>query len=98
MSVTQADNFADNGRWNIVTRKGGNETRHVFDAVLVCTGHQADVNMPTFPGMGDFRNKIIHAHDFRNGLMFEEKRVVVIGIGNSGCDIATELSRIASKV
>ena len=98
LSVKQADDFADTGRWNIVTRKGGNTTHHVFDAVLVCTGHHAEVNLPRFPGMDDFQNRIIHSHDFKNALAFQDKRVVVVGIGNSGGDIAVELSRIASQV
>ena len=39
-----------------------------FDAVLVCTGHHADKNMPTFPGLDDFQGKVVHPHDYKVGL------------------------------
>ena len=39
-----------------------------FDAVLVCTGHHCDKNMPTFPGLEDFQGKVVHTHDYKVGL------------------------------
>ncbi|XP_005113181.1 putative dimethylaniline monooxygenase [N-oxide-forming] 6, partial [Aplysia californica] len=41
---------------------------------------------------------VLHSHDYRKPTGFENKRVLVIGIGNSGGDVATELSRCASQV
>ena len=43
-------------------------------------------------------HQVLHSHDYRKPAGFEDKRVLVIGIGNSGGDVATELSRIASQV
>ena len=73
-------------------------TDHVFDAVMICTGHHAEKNMPSFPGLSNFKGKVLHSHDYRKPEGFEGKNVLVIGIGNSGGDVATELSRFASKV
>ena len=42
--------------------------------------------------------QVIHSHDYRTPEQFDGKRVVVIGIGNSGGDISVELSRRASQV
>ncbi|KAK6965027.1 Cyclopentanone 1 2-monooxygenase (CPMO) [Biomphalaria glabrata] len=66
---------------------------HSFDFVLICTGHHAEPNVPYFPGQGIFEGKIIHSRDFRKASDVTGSRHLVVGIGNSGCDIAVELSR-----
>ena len=45
-----------------------------------------------------FKGKIIHSHDYKHASGYEDKRIVIIGIGNSGGDAAVELSRVASQV
>lgn len=74
------------------------EERHTFDCVLVCTGHHADKNLPSFPGLDKFKGNVKHTHDYKNFHGYEDKNVLIIGIGNSGGDVATELSRIAKQV
>ena len=64
----------------------------------MCTGHHADKNIPHFPGQENFQGKVVHSHDYKNHKGYEDKRVVVIGIGNSAVDVATELGRIAEQV
>lgn len=49
-------------------------------------------------GLQDFQGKVIHTHDYRKPQGYEDKQVVIIGIGNSGVDSAVELSRVASQV
>ena len=51
-----------------------------------------------FPGLDSFKGKVVHTHDYRDHVGYEDKRVVVVGIGNSGGDVAVELSRIAKQV
>ena len=48
--------------------------------------------------MDKFQGKIVHSHDYKDYRGYEDKRVVVVGIGNSGGDVTVELSRIASQV
>ena len=48
--------------------------------------------------MEKFKGKIVHSHDYKDFHGYEGKRIVVVGVGNSGCDVAVELSRIASQV
>jgi len=88
------------GRWDLIIRdnKSNSTRKQTFDAVLVCTGHHADKNVPAFPGQEICKGKVIHTHDYRNMSGFEGKKIVVVGIGNSGGDISVELSRIASQV
>ena len=99
-SVSRAEDFKQTGKWNldVCDKATGKTTKETYDAVLICTGHHAEKNVPYFPGQADFKGQIIHTHDFRNHKGFEGKRVVVVGIGNSGVDAAVDLSRIASQV
>ena len=100
VNVTQSEDFDKTGRWDVTVRHtvSGQVATHTYDAVLVCTGHHADINKPTFPGMDQFKGKVIHSHDYKDFHGYEGKRVVVVGIGNSGVDIAVELSRVSSQV
>ena len=45
-----------------------------------------------------FKGKVLHSHDYKHMSGFEDKRILIIGIGNSGGDAAVELSRVASQV
>ncbi|VDK58429.1 unnamed protein product, partial [Cylicostephanus goldi] len=78
------------------TNNGAVET---FDGVMVCTGHHTDPYWPNpFPGQEAYTGKLVHSHDYKDHRGYEDQTVVVIGIGNSGADIAVELSKICKKV
>lgn len=49
-------------------------------------------------GHDTFTGTCIHSRDYKDGTAFTGKRVMVVGIGNSGGDIASEISRHAAKV
>ncbi|XP_025111759.1 dimethylaniline monooxygenase [N-oxide-forming] 5-like [Pomacea canaliculata] len=100
VSVKRAPDFLESGRWLIDTRdhKTGDTSRETFDAVMVCTGHHADKNVPHFAGLSDFQGKVQHSHDYRTAQGLEDKRVVVVGLGNSGVDLAVELSKVSKQV
>jgi dimethylaniline monooxygenase (N-oxide forming) len=67
-----------------------------YDALLVANGHHWDPRWPepSFPGMDEFAGLQIHAHDYKgeDPNFFRDKRVVVLGMGNSAMDIAVESS------
>ncbi|XP_051866948.1 flavin-containing monooxygenase 5-like [Pristis pectinata] len=100
-SITKQTDFSSTGQWDVVTRDiEGNLETTTFDAVLVCTGHHTNPHLPldSFPGIEKFKGQYIHSKDYKEPLKFEGKRVVVIGIGNSGGDLAVEISRHAKQV
>ncbi|KAL4634954.1 dimethylaniline monooxygenase N-oxide-forming 5-like [Arapaima gigas] len=100
-SVKQRSNFSSSGQWDVVTKnREGQEEKHVFDAVMVCIGHHVYPNLPLkdFPGIEMFKGEWFHSRDYKTPEQWREKKVVVIGIGNSGGDIAVELSRTAKQV
>lgn len=49
-------------------------------------------------GIDTFKGKYFHSRDYKTSDEWRSKRVVVIGIGNSGGDIAVELSRVTKQV
>ncbi|XP_076090536.1 flavin-containing monooxygenase 5-like isoform X2 [Mytilus galloprovincialis] len=100
LSVSKHADFAQSGQWviKLKDKKSTKVREDIFDAVIVCSGHHAEKNVPDFPGLSNFKGKVIHSHDYRHQAGFEDKRIVVIGIGNSGGDMAVELSRVASQV
>lgn len=84
--------------WLVTYKHGGRTRTAVFDAVAVCSGHHWSPNRPTFAGMDNFKGRQMHSHSYKDHHGFEGKNVVVVGIGNSGVDIAVELSRVAKSV
>lgn len=50
------------------------------------------------PGLEKFEGWYLHSRDYKSPQPFLGKRVVVVGIGNSGIDIAVELSHAAKQV
>ncbi|XP_016526255.1 dimethylaniline monooxygenase [N-oxide-forming] 5-like isoform X3 [Poecilia formosa] len=99
--VTQRPDFSHTGQWEVVIEnKDGLEERHIFDAVICCSGHFNYPNLPLkdFPGIETFEGKYFHSWDYKGPEDMHGKRVVVIGIGNSGGDIAVEGSRVAEQV
>uniref|UniRef100_A0A1I8ITC8 Flavin-containing monooxygenase n=1 Tax=Macrostomum lignano TaxID=282301 RepID=A0A1I8ITC8_9PLAT len=90
-----------NTRWIVevnqrnVTADGRTEqlsVRRKFGAVLICTGHHWQANCPRPSGIANFTGDICHSSSYVDYQRFANKRVLVVGLGNSGADIACELS------
>ena len=71
--------------------EAGAETREA-PIVVVATGWADFPHSPTWPGMRDFAGLILHSSVYRNPAPFKGKRVLVVGYGNSGAEIALDLS------
>ncbi|XP_051929184.1 flavin-containing monooxygenase 5-like isoform X7 [Hippocampus zosterae] len=101
VNISQTADYADTGQWVVETEgRDGRQESEVFDAVMVCVGHFTTPNLPLkdFPAIESFIGKYFHSWEYRNAEDMREKRVVVIGIGSSGGDIAVEISQVAKQV
>ena len=84
------------GKWEVTVEQDGVTSADLFDAIAVCNGHHWQPRMPEYPG--SFDGEFIHSHEVKRFSRFAGKRVLVIGGGNSACDVAVESSRVAATV
>lgn len=94
---------ASHDKWRVVTQTEGEceQREHMFDAIFVCNGHLSAPHMP--PRFNDEfarlyeRGKFIHSKQYNHSAPFRNKRVVVVGVGSSGADIAAKIAPIARE-
>ena len=89
--VTRAAPAGD-GTWEVTA--GGTTTRHA--GVIAANGTLSEPHVPTFAG--SFDGELLHSSDYRSATVFAGKRVLVVGAGNSGCDIAVDAVHHAASV
>ena len=74
--------------WNVTLATG--EVR-AYDGVIIANGHLWDQKIPTFPG--EFTGQQVHSGSYRNTGELSGNRVLVVGAGNSGCDLAVDAAQ-----
>lgn len=74
--------------WEVRWRDPEGERQAVFAGVMIANGTLSEPNLPTF--RGEFTGAFIHAAQYKTATQFDGKRVLIIGAGNSGCDIAVD--------
>jgi hypothetical protein len=80
------------GTWQVTA----NGTTSTHAGVLVANGTLSEPKVPSFPG--HFDGTVLHTSDYKSATVFAGKRVLVIGAGNSGCDIAVDAVHHAASV
>jgi cation diffusion facilitator CzcD-associated flavoprotein CzcO len=80
----------DNDQWQIKWRdvESGRTQTDTFAGLIVANGHHWSPHRPEFEG--DFTGQTIHASEYKTPEILAGKRVLVVGAGNSGCDIAVD--------
>lgn len=88
--VLNAEPLGDTGDgWQVTWRDAeGEEQTGRFAGLLIANGTLSEPNMPQFKG--SFDGELIHSSGYRSPKQFDGKRVLIIGGGNSGCDIAVD--------
>jgi dimethylaniline monooxygenase (N-oxide forming) len=84
----------EDGAWEVALDSG--ETRS-YDALLVANGHHWDPRWPEPPIPGSFAGETIHSHHYKEPGQLTDRRVVVVGMGNSAMDIAVDASYHAAS-
>ncbi|XP_029474782.1 dimethylaniline monooxygenase [N-oxide-forming] 5-like [Rhinatrema bivittatum] len=99
-SAKKRADFSSTGQWDVITETEGKRESAIFDAILVCSGHHTSPNLPlnSFPGIENFKGQYFHSRDYKDPFEYQGKRIIVIGLGNSGGDLAVELSLVAKQV
>jgi dimethylaniline monooxygenase (N-oxide forming) len=79
--------------WRVATANGEVVTCR---AVLVANGHHSHPRVPALPGA--FDGTVFHSSAYRNPTVFADRDVLVVGVGNSGMDIACDAAKLARRV
>ncbi len=75
----------------------GHETHsEVYDGVILANGTLAEPSVPELPG--SFDGRVLHTRDYRQASALAGERVLIVGAGNSGCDIAVDAVHTAASV
>lgn len=84
-------------RWRVVARDLASGTTQAFeyDGVVIANGHNWNPKMPSYPGQGEFAGAIMHSADYKDADVLRGRRVLVVGAGNTGCDVAVESAQNA---
>jgi flavin-binding monooxygenase-like protein len=69
-----------------------------YDALVIANGHHTEPRLPDPLPRGHFCGAQMHSHDYVEDSVLRDRDVVVVGLGNSACDIAVEASRVARHV
>ena len=95
--VSRAGNGA--ARWRVEGASNGRTASFDADAIVVATGIIANPRIPDMEGRAEFeraRGRVFHSVDYRRPDDLLAKRVLVVGVGNSGGEIASELARASA--
>jgi Flavin-binding monooxygenase-like len=84
----------DGSHWQVRTSDG---TTRAYKTLTCANGTQWFPVMPTYPGMDSFTGSIVHSQSYNEGNQLAGKRVLIVGAGNSGVDIACDAARFASR-
>ncbi|GAA2977672.1 NAD(P)/FAD-dependent oxidoreductase [Streptomyces drozdowiczii] len=88
VEVSRVDRAADGSGW-LLSASGGREL--TGRAVVVATGFNHTPRLPDWPGRETFTGELLHASDYRSPAPYAGKDVLVVGVGNTGAEIAVDL-------
>lgn len=97
--VVRLEPVADgSGRWDVTTAaQRGDQVRTMrYAAVVVATGYHRSPYLPDLPGLADFGGRVLHSSGYKDQTQLRGRRVLVIGGGNAGCEIAAEAAGVAA--
>ena len=85
----EVQSLARGGHWQVRTSTGIIETSHV----IVAGGVASFPHLADWPGLDQFSGQLVHSSDYKNATGFEGMKMLVVGMGNSGGEIALDLAQ-----
>ncbi|MGD7003455.1 flavin-containing monooxygenase [Corynebacterium halotolerans] len=92
VNVAEGDPTGSSG-WEVVTSRGHEGT---FDGILVANGHLWDAKVPEISR--SYTGRQVHTSEYSNVTDLVGNRVLVVGAGNSGCDMAVDVAQSRREV
>ncbi|KAI9080230.1 hypothetical protein K1719_037624 [Acacia pycnantha] len=78
-------------------RNSGEVEDYAGRCLVVASGETAEPRVPEIEGLDSFKGKILHSTGYKNGKEFQDERVLVVGSGNSGMEIALDLVNYGAR-
>ncbi|KAL6968417.1 indole-3-pyruvate monooxygenase [Sarracenia purpurea var. burkii] len=97
--VESADYDEVTKKWVVKARKVGSDEIEQYSGrfLVVATGETSDEFVPEVEGVRSFGGEVIHSTKYKSGEKYVNKSVLVVGAGNSGMEIALDLSNHGAK-
>jgi thioredoxin reductase len=92
---TQVGTTPDAPWWDVTVERDGRRESRRYAGVVVANGHNWFPKLPAYPGQDVFAGEVVHAAAYKDPGMLRGRRVLVVGAGNTGCDIAVEAAQHA---
>lgn len=80
----------ENNNWKVIFE---DKSISIYTGIIICNGHHWDMNFVSLPGF--FSGEHIHSKQYKDPEQLRNKRVLVIGAGNSAADISCEAARVS---
>lgn len=84
------------GAWRVTADSPDGPSTTAYDGVIIANGTLAEPHIPAFTGQ--FSGDIVHTSAYKNASQLAGRRVLIVGAGNSGCDIAVDAVHHAASV
>ncbi|KAJ7966123.1 Flavin-containing monooxygenase [Quillaja saponaria] len=88
-TVQSAKFDSSSGFWTVQSQ----DFEYISRWIIVATGENAEPVIPKISGMDKFHGPVIHTSVYKSGSDYKNKRVLVIGCGNSGMEVSLDLCR-----
>jgi cation diffusion facilitator CzcD-associated flavoprotein CzcO len=100
-AIKKVDRNKD-GSWTIdfEDTKTGEKFSEIYKGVILGTGlfNKGNENVPSWPGQETFKGELVHAANYKSNDLFANKRVLIVGCGNSAADISIDAAHRAKSV
>jgi cation diffusion facilitator CzcD-associated flavoprotein CzcO len=87
-AVQEIPGSPDGMDWEVVTSRGIRRAR----VVVIATGHYAEASLPSWEGIEEFAGVVLQSSQYATGAAYRGQNALVIGLGNSGAEIAADLA------
>ncbi len=85
----------ENGGFLVRTDRGNYDN---IDYIAVCSGLHGKPYIPEYRGLPNFRGEVLHSSKYHDPNLFKDKRVLCVGLGESGVGLVSELAAVTSKL
>ncbi|MFI5131496.1 MAG: flavin-containing monooxygenase [Chitinophagales bacterium] len=81
----------ENNQWKVIFE---DEPFKIYSGVIICNGHHWDMKFADLHG--NFTGEYIHSKEYKDPSQLRNKRVLIVGAGNSAADISCEAARVSA--